>query len=138
MSASPLKVVGFLTIAAVIGFICFLFVGFKFFSYKAITIVTGCEQEFCVDRNKTQVAAIFDGKYSFERGVMVPYDPTIQPSKYTSSNHANTIEELIEMDRWTVVYDKDKGWRKFVHLKFKDDVLYKIDTVNYGPFYIAP
>jgi len=138
MSVSPLKVIGLITIAAVLGFIAFIFIGSLFFSYKASTLEIGCEQEFCVGENKTQIAAIFDSTYSFKNGVMVPYDPTIQPSKYTYSNQANTVEELIEKTRWTVVYDKDKGWRKFVHLNFKGDVLYKIDIVNYGPFYIDP
>lgn len=138
MSPRLLKLIGYFILAAVIGFIGYLFIGFLFFSYNAKTLVTGCEEVFCVDQTKSQVVALFDGEYSFDSGHMVPYDPTIEPDTYIYTGGANTIEELIERDRWAIIYGEEKGWQKFVHLHFKDEVLYQIEIVNYGPFYMDP
>lgn len=138
MWSTPIKIYGYLILAVVVGLIGYIVIGVSFFAYNEETLINGCEQEFCVEQTKAQVEALFDGNFSFERGIMVPYDPTIKPSQYVSTNHANSIDELIVTDRWTIVYDEEKGWRKFVHLKFRDEVLYQINIVNYGPFYMDP
>jgi hypothetical protein len=138
MTSKPFKCLCYLILASVIGLVSYIVIGFAFFAYKEQTLVSGCEQEFCVKQTKAQVAALFEGKYSFDSGVMVPYDPNIKPSPYIYTDHANSIDEMIAEDRWSIVYDSEKGWRKFVHLKFRDDVLYQIDILNYGPFYIDP
>ncbi len=138
MSSKPFKIVRYLILVAVIGLIGYIIIGFLFFAYNEKTLITGCEQEFCVEQTKAQVDALFDGKFSFELGTMVPYDPTIKPSQYVYTYHTNSIDEMIATNRWTIVYDEERGWRKFVHLNFRDEVLHQIDIVNYGPFYIDP
>lgn len=136
MSSKPFKIVGYLILAAVAGLIGYIIIGVLFFAYNEKTLITGCEQEFCVEQTKAQVEALFDGKFSFDLGKMVPYDPTIKPSQDVWTDRANSIDEMIATDRWTIVYDEGKIWHKYVHLKFRDEVLYQIDIVNYGPFYM--
>lgn len=138
MSIKPFKIVGYLTLAGVVGVIGYIGIGVLFFVQNEKRLDIGCEQGFCVEQTKAQVAALFEGQYSFDNGIMVPYDPTIEASQYRSTNHANSLEELLATDRWTIVYDKKKGWRKFVHLEFQNEVLDQIHIVNYGPFYIDP
>ncbi len=137
MPSTPFKIYGYLILAAVVGLIGYITFGFIFLSYSNKTLTAGCEKEFCVEQTKAQVVALFDGKFSFDLGTMVPYDPTIKPSQYVYTDHANSMDEMIATDLWTIVYDKEKGWSKFVHLKFRDEVLYQIDVVNYGPFYLV-
>jgi len=138
VATKSLKIVGFLVSGLLIGLVTFVVIGFSFLSYKADSLVTGCEEKFCIGQTKAEIEILFRNKYSFKRGIMVPYDPTIKPSQFVSNNHANSLADMIRTDRWTVVYDRRGVWKKFVHLEFKDDTIYQIDVVNYGPFYMAP
>jgi len=138
VTSKSLKLALYLISGLVIGLVAYVVIGLSFFSYKENRLVSGCEEAFCIGQTKAEIEIWFEGKYSFKEGIMVPYDPTILPSKFVSNNHANSLQELIETNRWTIVHDEEGGWDKFVHLNFKDDTLYQIDVVNYGPFYIDP
>lgn len=138
MSSKPFKVAGCLILATAVGLIGYIIIGLAFFAYNEKTLITGCEQEFCVKQTKAQITALFEGRFSFELGAMVPYDPTIKPSQYVYNDHANSIDEMVATDCWTIVYDEKRGWRKFVQLKFRDGLLVQIDISNYGPFYMDP
>ena len=131
-----LKIIGLGLIGLIVAFIGYVIYGFAFLSYQEDRLTVGCEKEFCIGQSKVDVEAQFENKFSFDSGVMVPFDPTLQPSKYTSLDIPNSFDELRVRDRWTVVYDETRGWQKFVHLKFRDNAIYQIDVIDYGPFYI--
>ena len=103
--AKPLKIAIGTIMLIVSGLIGYLAIGVLFFAYSDSTLSSGCEGEFCIEHSKAEVEALFEKKYSFDSGVMVPYNPTLrthQTSEYISTNTPNTFDELRATDRWTV------------------------------------